>query len=115
MDSHPVDPVGRRRHLAAHRAFVERIDSVEVLAVMDSSTAIEHLLAFLVKWLVHHVASVDARLAREILALRGGALLAPQCFPEAPGHHHRQHRPGYRQPRPQGRRTDARSRTLDRR
>ena len=72
MKAHPVDEANRRAHLAAHRGFVDLLDRVEALVASDPAAVIEQLLAFTVKWLVHHVTGVDARMAREILALQSG-------------------------------------------
>lgn len=72
MRIHPVDKTNRSAHLAAHRGFVERLDSADALVAADSAAVGGQLLDFLVKWLVHHVTGVDARMAREIAALESG-------------------------------------------
>jgi len=46
----------------------------------------DHLLAFLVKWLVHHITGIDRRMAREILALRAGVSAEQAGLAENPLH-----------------------------
>jgi len=72
MQRYPVHENNRRTHLAAHRSFIERLDSFDSLVAADPGAVIECLLAFTVKWLVHHVTGVDARLAREIADIESG-------------------------------------------
>lgn len=72
MQSYPVDAANRRSHLAAHRGFIDCLDRANALVTADPAAVIEYLLVFLVKWLVHHVTGVDARMASEIIALESG-------------------------------------------
>lgn len=72
MQTYPVNEANRLANLKAHRNFVERIDSVAAMAASNPADVVDHLLAFLVKWLVHHITGVDARLVREVIALRSG-------------------------------------------
>lgn len=72
MQSYPVNEANKNSHLKAHQDFIDRINRVATLVVTDPADVVDQLLAFLVKWLVHHITGVDARMAREILALRSG-------------------------------------------
>jgi diguanylate cyclase (GGDEF)-like protein/hemerythrin-like metal-binding protein/PAS domain S-box-containing protein len=69
MQRYPVGEKLRRTHLKAHQAFIDRLVSARELASNCPGDVIESLLAFLVKWLVHHVATLDMRMAREIVCL----------------------------------------------
>lgn len=72
MREWPVNPGNRAAHLKAHRYFVERIEKAGELIATDADAVVDHLLAFLMKWLIHHITGVDRRMAREINALRAG-------------------------------------------
>ena len=63
MRRYPVNEANRRAHLAAHRGFVARLDEFEQLVETNGATVVGCLMAFMVKWLVHHVSGVDVRLA----------------------------------------------------
>ena len=71
MAAWPVDPANRARHLRAHAGFVQYLDRVGELITQPQRDVLANLLAFLARWLLHHIGSVDARLAREIQELRG--------------------------------------------
>ena len=72
MNVWPVEPHNKATHLKAHQGFIERIGKIDELIVSHPSYVVDHLLAFLVKWLIHHISDVDKRMAREIIALRSG-------------------------------------------
>ncbi len=72
MNAWPVEPHNKATHLKAHQGFIQRIGKIDELVVSHPSYVIDHLLAFLVKWLIHHISDVDKRMAREIIALRSG-------------------------------------------
>lgn len=72
MQSVPVNEANKAAHLKAHRGFVERLEKAGELIGTHPDAVVENLLAFLVKWLVHHITGVDTRMAREIIALRSG-------------------------------------------
>ena len=72
MRSHALSAASRDSHLAAHQGFVGHLDRVIGL-VAAPGAVVEHLLAFMVRWLVQHIAGMDARMAREIAALQAGA------------------------------------------
>lgn len=72
MQQYPVSDDLRHTHLNAHQAFLDRLVSARELAATSPAVVVEQLLAFLVKWLVHHVTTVDVRMAREILRLSSG-------------------------------------------
>ena len=82
MHSHAVNAANRRAHLAAHQGFVELLERVEAQVITDPAAVVEHLLAFMVKWLVHHVTGVDARMAREIIALESGVAAGESVLEE---------------------------------
>lgn len=69
MTQWPVNEQNRKTHLRAHANFVEYLCKAEEMLEASSADALDHLLAFLVKWLVHHITGVDARMARELSAL----------------------------------------------
>ena len=76
MQSWPVNAANKAAHLKAHQGFVERIEKAGEMITTNPTDVVDHLLAFLVKWLVHHITGVDTRLAKEIFALRSG--LSPE-------------------------------------
>ncbi|OIQ80814.1 phytochrome-like protein cph2 [mine drainage metagenome] len=68
----PVDPQRKAAHLQAHQRFTEFLDQAQAVAAEQPAEAVLDLLAFLAQWLLHHVAGVDTRLAREVRALEAG-------------------------------------------
>ncbi len=70
MDAWPVNPVNRARHLRAHAGFVRYLERVGELVADPQAEVVDNLLAFLARWLLHHITGVDARLAQEINDLR---------------------------------------------
>ena len=71
-DSFPVNEANKAANVRAHHGFIEHLKRAENWAVTHPDDAVDNLLAYLVKWLVHHITGVDARLTREILAIRAG-------------------------------------------
>jgi hemerythrin-like metal-binding protein len=86
MQSLPVNPANRAAHLKAHQGFVDLIVRAGEMIATNPGDVVDHLLAFLVKWLVHHITGVDARMAREIMALRSGVAAAQAGLAENPLH-----------------------------
>lgn len=86
MQSLPVNPANRAAHLKAHQGFVDLIVRAGEMIASNPGDVVDHLLAFLVKWLVHHITGVDARMAREILALRSGVAAGQAGSAENPLH-----------------------------
>lgn len=78
MDAWPVNAANKTAHFKAHQDFAERIEKINALINSHPSFAVDHLLAFLVKWLVRHIADVDSRMAAEIITLRSGHTPAPK-------------------------------------
>lgn len=78
MNAWPVDGANKAAHVNAHRGFIERIDKIDELISSHPSYVIDHLLAFLVKWLIHHISDVDKRMAREVIALRSGETVSDE-------------------------------------
>lgn len=72
MQSWPINEANKAAHLKAHRGFIERLEKAGELIATHPDAVVDNLLAFLVKWLVHHITGVDTRMAREIMALRSG-------------------------------------------
>ena len=72
MESVPVNAANKAVHLKDHRGFVDIVLRAEGLIATNPGDVTDHLLAFLVKWLVHHITGIDIRMAKEILALRSG-------------------------------------------
>ncbi len=77
MQRYPIREASRRSHLAAHRGFVARLDEFDELVETNPATVVGCLMAFMVKWLVHHVSGVDVRLAREIADIEAGVPAQP--------------------------------------
>lgn len=77
LDEWAVDAGRADAHRRAHAAFVARIAHAATLIDADPQAVVDHLLSFLVKWLVHHIRGVDAALAREITALQCGGAAPP--------------------------------------
>jgi len=75
MSSLPVNQANMAAHLKAHQGFVDLIVRAAALGVTNPVDVIEHLLAFMMKWLTHHITGVDMRMAKEILALRSGVFV----------------------------------------
>lgn len=86
MQSLPVNPANRTAHLKAHQGFIDLIVRAGELIASNPRDVVDYLLAFLVKWLVHHITGVDARMAREIFALRSGVAAAQAGLAENPLH-----------------------------
>lgn len=72
MDAWPLDAAQVCAHRRAHRAFSDRIAQAQRLIESDAATVVDELMAFLVRWLVHHIRGVDARMAAAIAALQQG-------------------------------------------
>jgi hemerythrin-like metal-binding protein/PAS domain S-box-containing protein len=72
INCYPVSDDHRQIHLKSHNEFINRLNGAEKLISLDPAGVIDHLLSFLVKWLVFHIGRIDAHLAKEIIALRSG-------------------------------------------
>ncbi len=86
MQRWPVNEANKAAHLKAHQGFIDRIDKAGELISTHPDAVVDNLLAFLVKWLVHHITGVDARMAREIIALRSGDAGRQNGIAESPLH-----------------------------
>ena len=86
MDSLPVGAGNRNAHLKDHEGFVNILVRAGEMVATNPDDVVAHLLAFLVKWLVHHITGVDARMAREIIALRAGTSAQQLALSENPLH-----------------------------
>lgn len=82
MQSWPVNQASKVAHLKAHQSFIKFLEKARRLIVTSPTDVTDHLLAFLVKWLVDHISGVDARMAAEIKALRCG--VAPADMAKEP-------------------------------
>jgi len=71
----PVEVSHRVKHLRAHQSFIKFLERADTLAASNPFDVANHLLAFLAQWLLHHIMGVDARMARQIIALQSGATL----------------------------------------
>lgn len=69
MATWAVNPKNRAAHIKAHASFVEYLGKAEAMLTENVNDTLDHLLAFLVKWLIHHITGMDARLVRELGAL----------------------------------------------
>jgi hemerythrin-like metal-binding protein/PAS domain S-box-containing protein len=76
MNAWPMEETGKAAHIKTHQGFIERITKIDEMIPIYPSYVVDHLLAFLVKWLTHHILDVDSRMAAEITALRSGELHA---------------------------------------
>ncbi|HJV82010.1 response regulator [Noviherbaspirillum sp.] len=63
----PVNRAYKDAHAKAYRSFTELLDKADAYVATNLIDVVDHLLGFLVKW---HIAGVDARLIRQIIALR---------------------------------------------
>lgn len=68
----PIDAGRKDMHLHAHDRFCAFLFEAQSLASEQPAEVAMDLLAFLGQWLLHHVAEVDAQLAREIRAIASG-------------------------------------------
>ncbi len=78
-------------HLQAHERFVSFLQRAQIVARDHPEDAIVDLLAFLAQWLLHHIAGVDARMARAIRsrqAAAAGAEAEPAVSATAGHGHH---------------------------
>lgn len=73
MKAWPVSEAHRAIHVKSHQGFVKCIDRTAEMAADNPADVVDHLLSFLVKWLVHHINGEDMRMAKEIMALQSGA------------------------------------------
>lgn len=69
MASWPVNARNRAVHERAHASFIDYVGRIEPLLDAGQEEMLDHLLAFLTKWLVHHIVGIDARLVRELVSL----------------------------------------------
>ena len=79
MREWPIDEARRDAHLAAHREFCEFLEnSLKTAQSSDTgrATVAAELLGFLAQWLLHHIMSMDVRMARDILQLQAGSPIA---------------------------------------
>lgn len=72
MNTWPINSANKATHFKAHKGFVERIARIDKLIEYYPVHVIDNLLAFLVKWLLNHIATIDTHMAREIIALQQG-------------------------------------------
>lgn len=86
MQSMPVNEANKAAHIKAHQDFIGRIEKASELIATHPDAVVDNLLAFLVKWLVHHITGVDARMAREMIALRSGDASKQTGIAENPLH-----------------------------
>ncbi|WP_215782303.1 bacteriohemerythrin [Paludibacterium sp. B53371] len=66
-----LDPDYLARHLAAHRAFSERVHLYAAQLAALSPAELDGLLAFLTDWLQQHILVTDAELAKVLNAPTG--------------------------------------------
>ena len=73
MRAWALDEAQCATHLQAHDRFVTFLQRAQGVARDHPEDAIVDLLAFLAQWLLHHIAGVDARMARAIRARQAAA------------------------------------------
>jgi hemerythrin-like metal-binding protein len=86
MASLPVNQANKASHIKDHQGFVNIVLRAEGMVGSNPADVTDHLLAFLVKWLVHHITGIDMRMAREIIALRSGSSAGQAALAENPLH-----------------------------
>lgn len=74
----------RKAHGQAHAGFVAYLEQAEPILGTNPKDVLDALLTFLMKWLVQHIAGLDARMAREI-ARQPVATDAPARVGATPG------------------------------
>lgn len=75
----------RKAHVQAHAGFVAYLEQAEPILGTNPKDVLDALLAFLMKWLVQHIAGLDARMAREITRRQDAPDALPCIAPDA-GH-----------------------------
>ncbi len=73
MQQWDIEPSHCEAHLRAHESFVAFLKKAQLVARNHPADITIDILAFLAQWLLHHIAGVDARMGREILALQDKA------------------------------------------
>lgn len=86
MESLPVNQETKAKHLKAHQGFIDLVVRAREMIATNPDDVVDHLLAFLVKWLVHHISHVDARMVKEVVSLRAGVSPDHVEFEENPLH-----------------------------
>jgi len=66
-----LDPEFVRAHKAAHRAFVDRAQTMAEAAA-DDPHQVHDLLHYLVRWLAYHILGIDQRMARQMEMVKAG-------------------------------------------
>lgn len=72
MRQYPVSAAHYAMHVKAHKGFIDRLENASELVSTSPDDVVDHLLAFLVKWLVLHITGVDVRMAHEIISMQSG-------------------------------------------
>ncbi|MCG2577952.1 PAS domain S-box protein [Dechloromonas sp. XY25] len=67
MARNHVSPDHQKAHLAAHKGFFKHLGRVTQLIETSPDLMVDHLLSFLVEWLIHHITQMDMEMAREVL------------------------------------------------
>ncbi|MBT3238985.1 MAG: PAS domain S-box protein [Rhodospirillaceae bacterium] len=72
MNDWSVNKTHKSMHLKAHAGFIARIEKAGELIDAHPNYVVDHVLGFLVGWLLHHISDVDTSLVKEIENLRDG-------------------------------------------
>ncbi len=67
-----VDDAHQRKHLEAHRTFMEDVSGMLALLNEDNPQKARQLLEFLMHWLTYHILGMDQNMARQVTAIQGG-------------------------------------------
>lgn len=59
-------------HVAAHKSFIDEINSIDVLGLEASMDKVMELVQYLINWLAYHILRVDKSLARQIKLIDKG-------------------------------------------
>lgn len=77
LDTWPVNETNKQAHIQEHQEFIDRISRIDKLIDHYPVHVVDHLLAYLVKWLTKHIAGTDLKMGKEIQALQSGQTIDP--------------------------------------
>lgn len=75
-----VSECHQKAHLAAHQGFFKHLGRVTQLIETSPDLMVDHLLSFLVEWLIHHITQMDMEMAREVLNQSVESTSAPKTW-----------------------------------
>ena len=72
MSTNHIDQRHIDTHIKAHDDFAQEIEFMKLRTSLDNQSEVQHLLDFLVNWLVYHILGTDQNMARQIRAIQSG-------------------------------------------